>query len=277
VPLVVAGRYSGAPAGTMTVTGRTRDGAGFRSTATVERRDEPAVAAQWARARLRDLEDRYAAGERDLEKPIVETSLRFGVLCRFTAFVAVDSRVVNDSGQNRRVTQPVELPSGWEISADPAPQVLLASAAPVPPPAAGREIRPTFAPVQAAAGRMKTFAAVPSMMATGRGGGMPTSTPLSTEDMQRIAVVEAQRLRDGGNRPAYQRREMLADLASRLGVLLRGLTDPAYAPLRDLVAALEKNGDLETRWAEAIAVLTAFGGSTPAATPSRERKPFWKR
>jgi Ca-activated chloride channel family protein len=280
VPLVVAGRYTGAPAGTVTVTGRTRDGAGFRGTATVERRDEPAVAAQWARARLRDLEDRYAAGERDLEKPIVATSLRFGVLCRFTAFVAVDSRVVNESGQNRRVTQPVELPSGWDISADPAPQVLLASAAPVPPPAASREIRPTFAPVQASAGRMKTFAAVPSMMATGRGGGMPTSTPLSTEDMRRITAVEGQRLRDGANRPAYQRREMLADLASRLGVLLRGLTDPAYAPLRDLVAALEKDGaagDLEARWAEAIAVLTAFGGSSPAPTPSRERKPFWKR
>jgi Ca-activated chloride channel family protein len=92
--------------------------------------------------------------------------------------------------------------------------------------------------------------------------------------------VEGQRLRDGANRPAYQRREMLADLASRLGVLLRGLTDPSYTPLRDLVAALEKpagDADLDTRWAEAIGVLTAFGGSAPASTPSRERKPFWKR
>jgi Ca-activated chloride channel family protein len=124
-------------------------------------------------------------------------------------------------------------------------------------------------------------------MVAGRAGGMPTSTPLSIEDIRRIAAVEAQRLRDGADRPAYQRREMLADLASRLGVLLRGLTDPAYAPLRDLVSALEKsggpaddNGDLDVRWAEAIAVLAAFGGAAPAVpaqTPSRERKPFWKR
>jgi Ca-activated chloride channel family protein len=276
----------------------------------VQRRDEPAVAAQWARARLRDLEDRYAAGERQLEKSIVETSLRFGVLCRFTAFVAVDSRVVNEGGGNRRVTQPVELPSGWEVPADAAP-FLMASAPPVPPPAVGQGPRPTFAPVQASARRMKTFAAVPSMMVAGRGGGMPTSTPLSTQDMRRIAAVEAQRLRDGADRPAYQRREMLADLASRLGVLLRGQADPAYAPLHTLVAALEQavdttaapsgDGDLDTRWTEAIAVLTTFagaqspdaaatpdGGATPSgekaapdarggARPTRERKPFWKR
>jgi hypothetical protein len=75
-------------------------------------------------------------------------------------------------------------------------------------------------------------------------------------------------------------------------VLLRGQTDPAYAPLQALVTALEKagdpvaapagDGDLDSRWAEAIAVLTAFAGAASpdagsAATPARERKPFWKR
>jgi Ca-activated chloride channel family protein len=128
---------------------------------------------------------------------------------------------------------------------------------------------------------MKTFAAVPSMMVAGRGGGMLTSRPLSVEDMRRITAVEARRLRDAGDIPGYRRREMLADLASRLGVLLRGLADPVYAPLRDLVTALEKDGDgeLDARWGEAIAVLTAFGGTAPptASAPSRERKPFWKR
>src|SRR5207302_2326799 len=36
-----------------------------------------------------------------------------GVLCRFTAFVAVDERVVNEGGRVHRVTQPVEVPQGW--------------------------------------------------------------------------------------------------------------------------------------------------------------------
>src|SRR5262249_55509681 len=53
----------------------------------------PALAACWAREQLLALEDRFAAraGDRDeIAAEIVRTSLRFGVLCRFTAFVAVD-------------------------------------------------------------------------------------------------------------------------------------------------------------------------------------------
>jgi Ca-activated chloride channel family protein len=49
-----------------------------------------------------------------VEKRIVDTSLKHGVLSRFTAFVAVDQRVVNEGGKVHRVTQPVDLPSGWE-------------------------------------------------------------------------------------------------------------------------------------------------------------------
>ena len=75
-----------------------------------------------------------------MEKRIVKTSLRFGVLCRFTAFVAVDSRVVAEGGVPHRVMQPVEVPAGWEQSTDhgdivlaaAAPQSLLAKAAVMP-------------------------------------------------------------------------------------------------------------------------------------------------
>jgi Ca-activated chloride channel family protein len=50
-----------------------------------------------------------------LERRIVETSLRFGVLCRFTAFVAADVQVVNEGGVVHRVLQPVEAPAGWDM------------------------------------------------------------------------------------------------------------------------------------------------------------------
>jgi Ca-activated chloride channel family protein len=78
----------------------------------------PAAPSVWARGRLRDLEDRYAIDRGDaLEKEIVATSLRFGVLCRFTAFVAVDrSEVVNPGGQVHGIVQPVEQPQGWEMN-----------------------------------------------------------------------------------------------------------------------------------------------------------------
>ncbi|EUA86047.1 conserved membrane domain protein [Mycobacterium ulcerans str. Harvey] len=48
------------------------------------------------RAHLRDLEDGYAAAPADTRDDvatrIVDTSLRFGVLCRFTAYVASELR-----------------------------------------------------------------------------------------------------------------------------------------------------------------------------------------
>jgi Ca-activated chloride channel family protein len=74
----------------------------------------------WGRARVRDLEDRYAAGTSDpaaLEQRIVAVSLSSGVLSRFTAYVAVDrSEVVNKGGHQQQIVQPVEMPEGWEAA-----------------------------------------------------------------------------------------------------------------------------------------------------------------
>ncbi len=73
------------------------------------------LAASWARAEIRDLEDRYAANrEAGLEREIVALSKQHSVLSRFTAFLAVDrSEVVNAGGKVRTIVQPVEAPAGW--------------------------------------------------------------------------------------------------------------------------------------------------------------------
>ncbi|MEV0896127.1 VIT domain-containing protein [Actinoplanes sp. NPDC049802] len=166
VPLVITGRYGGPAEGTLTVTGRTRDDQEFRTAVPVHPSSEPAVASVWARARLRDLEDAYSAGDHSLEAEILGTSLRFGVLCRFTSYIAVDERVVNEGGKNRRVTQPVEMPSGWEspalpesmpqhigVASSPFPDLAAppvpASMPPVPPPIAPSPGRPGFTPPRA--------------------------------------------------------------------------------------------------------------------------------
>jgi len=50
----------------------------------------------------------------DLEREIVAVSLRFGVLSRFTAYVAIDhAETVRKDGKRHRITQPVEMPEGW--------------------------------------------------------------------------------------------------------------------------------------------------------------------
>ncbi|MBI2703602.1 MAG: DUF4349 domain-containing protein [Mycobacterium sp.] len=118
VPLVVSGRYRGSADGSITLRGRDPGGADWSVEVAGRCRQVPAVTAAWARAHLRDLEDRYASasgnGSPDLAQRIVDTSLRFGVLCRFTAFVCADGPVVAVGELPHRVMQPVEAPAGWE-------------------------------------------------------------------------------------------------------------------------------------------------------------------
>ncbi len=122
-PLVVTGRYRGRAAGSLTLRGTTREGGDWSATVAGQRRAAPAITAQWARAHVRDLEDRCASASdeqgsgstEDLAKRIVDTSLRFGVLCRFTAYVALGGRVVAEGTLQHRVMQPVEAPAGWDL------------------------------------------------------------------------------------------------------------------------------------------------------------------
>lgn len=123
-PCTLSGRWraTASPADvTLTVVG---DG-GFREQVTVTAAPpDRAVRTCWARARVRELEDRYAAGTGDAElaDQIVAVSLRHGVLSRFTAFVAVDrTRRADAGGLPLPVVQPVEMPSGWAAAAAPAP------------------------------------------------------------------------------------------------------------------------------------------------------------
>ncbi|MEV4348819.1 VIT domain-containing protein [Actinoplanes sp. NPDC049596] len=311
VPLVVSGRYAGSAGGArFTVTGRTRDDREFSTTIALQERSEPAIRAQWARARLRDLEDAYAAGDRSLEQRIVDTSLRYGVLCRFTAFVAVDSRVVNEGGTNRRVTQPVELPQGWEAPGDVAPAMLhMASAsfaAPPMPPSAPTPGGPALlgfdgaaetsagggagavlggAPSGRRAGSFANFAAPRARTAVSKlAGGMAGTAP-SLDEMRALAATEAQRLRDAAGLPVWERRDLLDDLGSRLDVLVGSAGDDAYQPLRDLVTQLRGDASVDEKWEAALQALTSFAGPEPTSTPDAptpppaapERKAFWKR
>jgi Ca-activated chloride channel family protein len=117
-PVVILGRYRGtAPVGAAIELEGTSLGDPLRMTVVSSSTAQASswLAASWARAHLRDLEDQYAARAGDeLEQQIVRVSKQFRVLSRFTAFVAIDrSQVVNQGGVLHQVVQPVEPPAGW--------------------------------------------------------------------------------------------------------------------------------------------------------------------
>ena len=120
-PLLITGRYRGKASAQARVQLRgVQFGSEFAETTgqRVEQQsflERYALASVWARARLRDLEDRYAAGGQSfpareaLEQEMIQVSKTFSVLCRFTAFVAVDrTEVANRTGYQQRVIQAVE-------------------------------------------------------------------------------------------------------------------------------------------------------------------------
>ena len=119
-PLILSGRIRGAldKDATLIVRGANTLGDSWSTRVPVQQVENEAVGVLWARQRLRELEDRYTIGRgstSDIEKEIIKVSLDYNVLCRFTAFVAVDkAEVIENHEDMREVTQPVESVEGWE-------------------------------------------------------------------------------------------------------------------------------------------------------------------
>jgi hypothetical protein len=117
VPVVVRGRYRGTPTGGVCVEGRRPAGDVWQEQAKAATVSTGCQGSLWARGRLRHLEDLYATRKRDLpveglEKQMVELSTAFGVLCRFTAIVAIDPRHPDRKPEPvslRRIVQPVDM------------------------------------------------------------------------------------------------------------------------------------------------------------------------
>jgi Ca-activated chloride channel family protein len=116
MPAVISGRLAGPAPDSVRVTATRADGKPFQAKLGHQPTFDPVLRHVWARARVLDLEHRFDtdAGPLGLGQTITDFSLKWGVLCRFTAYVAVDaSGVVNPSGRVHQVTQAVEAPSQW--------------------------------------------------------------------------------------------------------------------------------------------------------------------
>ncbi len=122
-PLLVFGKWKGAPRGTITL--RAKVGSTpWNETIDVAREgrmvEGNALAYLWARERIAQLSDyagvrgstRSSSDPTDERAAIVELGLRYNLLTRYTSFVAVDSEVRRKEGDLHSVKQPLPLPQG---------------------------------------------------------------------------------------------------------------------------------------------------------------------
>jgi Ca-activated chloride channel family protein len=132
-PIVLAGKFRGAPQGRIEIEGMAAGGlwrtsidvaqavaaARESSGATAERAsNNAALRSLWARSRIATLADFYQLDRDDQTKQqVTALGLKYGLLTEFTSFIAVDKVVRNAGGASTSVDQPQPLPEGVEESA----------------------------------------------------------------------------------------------------------------------------------------------------------------
>ncbi len=114
-PLVLFGKWRGAPRGSIEVTGQGAEGPYrqvLQADAVHRLQGHDALGSLWARARIARLSD-FGFGDRpDVEDEITALGLRHSLLTKNTAFVAVLEQVRAHGGEARDVDQPLPLPAG---------------------------------------------------------------------------------------------------------------------------------------------------------------------
>ena len=119
-PLVISGRYTKAAKGFVTLRG-------ISGTKSWTRRipvnfgaktQNPALETLWARAKVENLMEQDYLGAQigkpdpKIQGEIVQTALAHRLLTQWTSFVAVEQKIVNPGGKNRRTDVPVNIPKG---------------------------------------------------------------------------------------------------------------------------------------------------------------------
>jgi Ca-activated chloride channel family protein len=293
VPLCILGRYHGEATGGLALQARDAAGKPRAETVPATSSDNPAIASVWARGHIRELEDRFACGSGDrekLEKRILATSLRFSVLSRFTAFVAVDrSEVVNQGGKVQRITQPVEAPAGWAMlrtdrrmlaslnsmpmaCASPAPTDMLFKAA-------SRSQRTKISGILKAALRLRGTVDEASI-----DKDVPPPPQLDLMAYRRRGQDLLDDLQKHAGKDGATQFGALGSFALKLEVLIQDLKsigggESELRPLEDLLQKLKQllatdrpdDTAIVTVWSRAETVLRGF-----AQTPAGRREAFWK-
>lgn len=125
-PILVFGKYRGAPRGEIIIMGQQADQLYQRSLSISPRLAQPnhsALPYLWARHKVKALDDfgrAFVRKEEDIQT-ITSIGLSYSLLTNYTSFVAVDSVVRQKHGEAQSVKQPLPLPRGVPNSAIGSP------------------------------------------------------------------------------------------------------------------------------------------------------------
>ena len=126
-PIIITGRYSGAPTGKITIKGYQGTG-DYSRTIPVDfssaGENNAALEKIWARHKVEDLMSQdwngIQSGNSKFKAQIVQVGLEHSLATQFTSFVAVEERTVVSDGKPIKVEVPVELPEGVSPLAVPS-------------------------------------------------------------------------------------------------------------------------------------------------------------
>ena len=122
-PIVIFGKYTGKPAGTVTLSGKAGKKTykqSFDLSALQSNPDYSALRYLWARERIKYLDymtsNNYSQSDQkandDAVKKITELGLKYNLMTNYTSFIAVDEQQVMQDGKLVTVKQPLPMPEG---------------------------------------------------------------------------------------------------------------------------------------------------------------------
>lgn len=122
-PVVIHGRYRGKLKGNAVIRGNTVDGKYARRVALNRITEDneasaDALASVWARQKIAAvmatdwLAQRKGSPLNDTQQVITDIGLEYDLVTPYTSFIAVEEKIVNESGVSRTIQVPVELPDG---------------------------------------------------------------------------------------------------------------------------------------------------------------------
>jgi Ca-activated chloride channel family protein len=119
-PILVFGKYRGEAKGKLTITGQSGNGIFKKEFMVADgmlSKDNEALRYLWARKKIERLDDYKRRFNDNTRQQVIALGLKYNLVTQYTSFVAVDTEVLNNSGNRKVVKQPLPMPKNVNNSA----------------------------------------------------------------------------------------------------------------------------------------------------------------